>query len=85
MPYYISIQASAGVVNFEATLNVTMQTDNSGGQYLKRGQTFYCREGWMHVGKKCRETDGCCERISSFGCDLDDLELGGMSRVFEVF
>ena len=39
----------------------------------------------MHVGKKCRETDGCCERISSFGCDLDDLELGGMSRVFEVF
>ena len=39
----------------------------------------------MHVGKKCCETDGCCERISSFGCDLDDLEFGGMSRVFEVF
>ena len=55
---------------------VTTRVENIGRHYLKRVWTFHVREGWMRVGKKCRETEGCCERISSLGCDLNDLELG---------
>ena len=57
------------------------QIENSvfGGHCLNRVWTFHV---WGRIGTKCREMEGCCERISSLGCDLDDLELVFLPRIY---